>query len=119
MTIDDGGPAFPGFGSVFTTDAQGRTASQSMWGMQGAEGMSLRDYFAVHVGEPGYEEITQEAGFVWRDGFVFHPDEDPETERGITFDRWWETLPNYERFRFNAIVRYKMADAMIARRKGP
>jgi hypothetical protein len=45
----DGGPAFPGFGQIFTTDSQGRTGPQATWGMEGASGMSLRDYFAAHA----------------------------------------------------------------------
>ena len=43
---DDGGPAFPGFGQVFTTDGQGRTQPQAAWGIEGASGMTLRDWFA-------------------------------------------------------------------------
>lgn len=49
MVEEDGGPAFPGFGQVFTTDAQGRTGPQNMWGLDGDKGMSLRDYFAGQV----------------------------------------------------------------------
>jgi hypothetical protein len=44
--VKDGGPAFPGCGQVFTTDAHGRTNPQAAWGMEGAAGMSLRDWFA-------------------------------------------------------------------------
>lgn len=47
MSKNDGGPAFPGFGEIFTTDAQGRTGPQGMWGMHGGTGMTLRDYFAA------------------------------------------------------------------------
>lgn len=45
----NGGPAFPGFGQIFTTDAQGRTGPQALWGMEGSAGMTLRDYFAAHA----------------------------------------------------------------------
>lgn len=44
--LNDGGPAFPGFGEIFTTDAAGQTGPQSLWGMHGGSGMSLRDWFA-------------------------------------------------------------------------
>jgi hypothetical protein len=46
MSANDGGPAFPGNGEQFIDGPQGRMA-QSAWGMDGAKGMSLRDYLAA------------------------------------------------------------------------
>ena len=43
---DNGGPAFPGNGEQFVEGAHG-IMPQSAYGMQGHEGMSLRDYFAA------------------------------------------------------------------------
>lgn len=48
-TKQDGGPAFPGFGQIFTTDAQGANGAAEFVGMEGAPGMSLRDYFAAQA----------------------------------------------------------------------
>lgn len=77
-------------------------------------GMSLRDYFAVHADQPGYAEIVSRAGLTYGSNQVW---QDAKTSVG-TFDIWWRDLPNEERFRLSAEVRYAMADAMLAAREG-
>jgi|GEM_PF-1201965 len=94
--VEDGGPAF-GHGN----HEQG-----------GHSGMSLRDYFAVHADQPGYAEIVSHAGLTYGSNQVWR---DAQTSIG-TFDSWWRDLPNEERFRLSAGVRYAMADAMLAAR---
>ena len=41
--------ALPGFGQIFTTDAQGRTGPQNLWGMEGAKGLTTLEYAAIHL----------------------------------------------------------------------
>lgn len=101
--IEDGGPAFP---TIPTYDSQGYPSQES-------EGLSVRDYFAVHADQPGYAEIVTHAGLTYGSNQVW---KDAQTSIG-TFDSWWRDLPNSERFRLSAEVRYAMADAMIAARK--
>jgi len=97
----DGGPAFP------------RSAAEhSQGGHYEQDGMSLRDYFAVHADQPGYAEIVTHAGLTYGSNQVW---KDAQTSIG-TFDSWWRDLPNSERFRLSAEVRYAMADAMLAAR---
>ena len=95
--INDGGPAFPGI-----------IGPPSEFAL----GMSLRDYFAVHADQPGYAEIVSHAGLTYGSNQVWR---DAQTSIG-TFDNWWRDLPNEERFRLSAGVRYAMADAMLAAR---
>lgn len=45
-TKNTGGPAFPGNGEQFVDGPHG-WQPQGAYGMQGAEGMTLRDYFAA------------------------------------------------------------------------
>ena len=102
--IDDGGPAFP---TIPSYDDAGYPS-------QDADGLSIRDYFAVHADQPGYAEIVSHAGLTYGSNQVW---KDAQTSVG-TFDSWWRDLPNSERFRLSAEVRYAMADAMLAARKG-
>lgn len=95
--IDDGGLAFPLFEE----------------GPHSSVGMSLRDYFAVHSDQPGIAEIVSMYGLTYSANQVWS---DEVTSLG-TFDSWWRSIPNEERFRMSARVRYAMADAMIAARK--
>jgi hypothetical protein len=104
--IDDGGPAFSG--GLFEPQ-HGGSNDREPWN----PGMSLRDYFAVHADQPGYAEIVTHAGLTYGSNQVW---KDAQTSIG-TFDSWWRDLPNSERFRLSAEVRYAMADAMIAARK--
>lgn len=92
----DGGPAFP------MSDYYGT-------------GLSIRDYFAVHADQPGYAEIVSHAGLTYGSNQVW---KDAQTSIG-TFDSWWRDLPNSERFRLSAEVRYAMADAMLKARAHP
>jgi len=93
-----GGPAFPGNHSYI----DGMAAS--------FEGMTHRDYAAIHADQPGIAEIvsmaglTHSAGQVWSDG---------QTSLG-PFESWWRSIPNSERFMLSARVRYAMADALLA-----
>lgn len=88
----DGGPAFPGFGEVFTTDASGRTGPQSLWGMDGSTGLSLRDYFAAH------------APIDWHNARAAF-DRQPYNDDRAEFYALWVRL------------RYEWADAMLAQRE--
>lgn len=99
--IDDGGPAFP------TKEYIGH---EERWDHVG---MSMRDYFAVHADQPGIAEIVSMYGLTYSANQVWS---DEITSLG-TFDAWWRSIPNEERFRLSARVRYAMADAMIAARK--
>ena len=98
----DGGPAFP---SLVSYDHDGYPS-------QDANGMSLRDYFAVHADQPGYAEIVSHAGLTYGSNQVWN---DADTSIG-TFDSWWRGLTNSERFRLSAEVRYAMADALLRAR---
>lgn len=64
--LDDGGPAFPGAGEFFTTDAQGRTLPQSAWGIEGAKGMTLRAYLTAKALPAVYAQHVADGQ---RDGF--------------------------------------------------
>ena len=101
--IEDGGPAFP---TIPSYDGEGYPSQDSY-------GLSVRDYFAVHADQPGYAEIVSHAGLTYGSSQVW---KDAQTSIG-TFDSWWRDLPNSERFRLSAEVRYAMADAMLAARK--
>lgn len=95
--IDDGGPAFPGFGEVFTTDAAGRTLPQSAWGLHGAVGLSRRDYFAGKA-------LAAFAGALARGSFDI-PDEEPFSVKSTAAHA--------------ARLAYAYADAMIAEGNKP
>ena len=79
----------------------------------GQDGMSLRDYFAVHADQPGVAEIVSMAGLSYSANQVWV---DANTSIG-TFDSWWRGITNDERFNLSARVRYALADAMLAARK--
>lgn len=83
--------------------------------MEGSNGMTLRDYFAVHADQPGVSEIVSMAGGE-TDGFrVKFSDGGTEYK----FNEWWNDLPLVDRLDLSARVRYAMADAMLtARAKG-
>jgi hypothetical protein len=94
---NDGGPACP------VNDV----------GVNGAFGMTLRDFFAAKADQPTVQEIVTAAGLhspdnytVWSDG---------ETQIG-TVIQWWGTLTNESRFALLAKVRFQYADAMLAER---
>ena len=91
-TPDDGGPAFP-------TNAES-------W-QQGFAGMTLRDYLAAHVSVS--EEADYPTGVSWQELCVAigQPKETPSTG--------WEG--SAVRVLFEAITRYRKADAMITARK--
>lgn len=76
------------------------------------EGMSLRDYFAIHCDQPGAAEIVDAAGMVYSNNQVWA---NAETSIG-TFNDWYNKLGQSERFALYAKVRYALADAMIAER---
>ena len=69
-------------------------------------GMSLRDYFAIHCDQPGVTELLALAG------------KTPASNRSeaMVFANWWPSLSNDERFGWYAKCRYAMADAMITER---
>lgn len=99
--IKDGGPAFP-----CEWDYIGSNRSA-------ANGMTLRDYFAVHSTQPGCSEICALKGLRHQLGAVW---QDADT-RIASFDYWWEDLPLDERLLLSARVRYAQADAMLKARK--
>jgi len=94
----DGGPAFP----LAVTD-----------GVFIQEGMSLRDYFAVHADQPGMTEIVAAAGLRLLKGQIWADDEGPIFP---SFNAWWESLDQNARFELSAQVRYAMAEAMLEAR---
>lgn len=101
---EDGGQAFPQPVTVGPNDDM----------YPAYPGMTLRDYFAAHVDQPGEAEIIVAAGLMAKSpaGYlVVLPNGDE-----ITFAEWWRDLPQAERFALYAKVRYGMADAMIAER---
>lgn len=73
-------------------------------------GLSHRDYAAIHADQPGIAEIVSMAGFTYASNQVWS---DEQTSLG-TFDMWWRSIPNAERFMLSARVRYAMADALLA-----
>lgn len=79
-------------------------------GMQ--DGMSLRDYFAVHADQPGVSEIVAMAGGE-TDGFHVKFSSDGAEYK---FNEWWNDLPLVDRLSLSARVRYAMADALLAER---
>ena len=101
--FDDGGPAFPRPSVLWPS---GHVSS-------GSEGMSLLDYFAIHSTQPGVSEIVAAAGLQCPDNFnVYSYD-------GVlisTFNKWWATLTNEQRFTLSSKVKYQEASAMIAAR---
>ena len=100
MSKETGGPAFP---TQEFVDGLGHSYDY---------GMTLRDYAAIHTEQPGMAEICSEAGVYYLNGAVWS---DEATNLG-TFDKWWMGLPQEKRFELNAVVRYKIADAMLAER---
>lgn len=87
----DGGPAFP-FAAVFAPDGTGYS--------DGAPGMSLRDYFAIHAPEPTKEQIEQ----VGERERLANPHGDTYKPRR----RGWTEIA--------CSLRYEWADAMLAAR---
>ncbi len=74
------------------------------------KGLSHRDYAAIHADQPGIAEIVSMAGLFYANAQVWSDD---KTSLG-TFEMWWRTIPNSERFMLSARVRYAMADALLA-----
>lgn len=114
VTIADGGPAFPnGPGGGSFTGPDGYTTHQ----FQGSEGMSLRDYFAIHANQPGQAEICNLLGWTC-DGVnrnvPFH--ERPSDFKCVNFSELWNVLTLEEQCAAWAKVRYAMADAMLSAR---
>lgn len=83
--------------------------------------ISLRDYAAIHVDQPGRVEIMSAAGLTIKDAYSFAVLAPDDEGGGVTitmqFDDWWNGLPQAERFRLYWKVRYGMADAMLAARR--
>ncbi len=102
-TAKDGGPAFP---SVLYSHDRAENWS--------TDGMSLRDYFAIHCDQPGEAEIIIAAGLKAKSTAGFTTVFPDGTEK--TFTAWWLELPQPERFKLYAKVRYGIADAMLAAR---
>jgi len=99
----DGGPAFP-----FPSGPEPRVHKFH----ERNEGMSLRDYFAIHCDQPGVDEIVTAAGLVHRDYKVW---QDENTCLGHFID-WYSKLSQERRFELYAKVRYAMSDAMLKAR---
>lgn len=77
----------------------------------GLDGMTLRDYFAIHSDQPGVSEIANIAGYKTDGIFLELPDGQ------VRFTEWWNALPLAERCALSARVRYAQADAMLAERE--
>lgn len=77
--------------------------------------MKMRDHFAIHCDQPGQLEIAAEAGVITKEysGLKF---EDPERQKLPAWHEWFHSLPQTERYRLYAVVRYRIADAMIKAR---
>lgn len=95
--INDGGAAYP---------------AGNFEGVEPSWGMSLRDYFAIHCGQPGATEIVSAAGLTYSVNLVWT---DEKASIG-TFNDWYGGLDPSERYALCARVRYALADAMIAER---
>ena len=102
-TIDDGGPAYPVPSYVNVDGVTHESRPQ---------GMSLRDYAAIHSTQPGCSEIIAMAGLTWSASRVWLSE-----DTGISFDQWWETMPLAARLDLCAKVRYAQADAMLRARR--
>lgn len=85
--IEDGGPAFP------VREHSDRNP-----------GMSLRDYFAIHIGTDGIELTSISDAAAWMG--VLPPEEDD----------FFQVLEFA--FKIDAFMRFKKADAMLKARKG-
>jgi hypothetical protein len=98
--IFNGGPAFPVGSDAVDNDLYG---------------MTLRDYFAIHGDQPGQLEIASAAGVTLREHCGKKWD-DPEALKLATWQEWFYSLPQSERYAQYARVRYATADAMLAER---
>jgi len=78
-------------------------------------GMMLRDYMAIHTEQPGMIEVCEAAGLVYKNHQVWS---DSDTTLG-SFNDWWSGLESDLRYELNATVRYRVADAMLAKRLEP
>lgn len=99
---DNGGPAFP-------TENE-RQTGHSTWHY---EGMTLRDYFAIHSVQPGTGELASLAGLIYRNGAVWKD----EQTRVAGAEEWFNALPLSERLALFSRVKYAMADAMLKARQ--
>lgn len=95
-----GGPAFP------TLQDEGLEFHR-------AEGMTLRDYFAIHSVHPGMGELASMAGLAYRNGGIWKD----EKTRVAGADEWFSELPLSERLDLFSRVKYAMADAMLKARE--
>lgn len=77
---------------------------------QDANGLTKREYFAVHSDQPGVAEIVTAAGLHCTDNFWVW--KDAETKIG-SFNDWWMKLTNEERFALSSKVRVQQADALL------
>lgn len=107
---NDGGPAFPR--RLPNVEVP---VCEALDMIKRYEGMSLRDYFAIHCGEPCVAETAAIAGLVMRpDGCVYPVDGDAA---GIDSHEWWAGLSGAEQRRLTSIARYAMADALLLARQ--
>ena len=104
----DGGPAFP----IIIEGGVDSGLHADRW-----DGMSLRDYFAIHSEQPGMAELAEAGGMIWKNHHIFYPTDDPQWMTGMSGDKWWEGLSNKMRFQLWAEVRYAQADAMLVERE--
>lgn len=100
MSTNDGGPAFPRNGGIFIEGPQGRD-TQSAWGMDGAKGMTLRDYFAAHAPQDAIDSLIG-TSILSASNFL-----------GLTYEAYSSALHYVPAV---AKARYMYADAMIAER---
>lgn len=100
--IDDGGPAFPGAMDQLFYSREGDLQFASQYVGMPSPGMSLRDYFAAHVSVEEAQALAPDTADGCRKFLGMSQDEPWDGSRYVDI---------------LAIIKYEIADAMIARRK--
>ena len=106
MSMNDGGPAFPGEGAMTIRHHEGGDETCSVY----SNGMTLRDWFAGQAPEPHADWVEQWA----RRYFV---DKGREVPRNLPHGRVSSKLSAAENLEMLASWRYAYADTMLAERE--
>lgn len=96
--------------------AKDQAAIQWAVGLIESTWTELRDYFAIHCDQPGRLEIATLAGVETLETSSL-PWGNPERKGLPTWESWFNALPQEERFRMYATIRYQIADAMLKARE--
>lgn len=79
--------------------------------MEIINGISLRDYMAIHSTQPGISEICSVAGVVWSAGKVWRKN---DTDNPIgTFEKFLSSMSLEEQLDLCSRVKYAQADSML------